>query len=110
MTPSEVRSELVRALRLDIVGPGLEDDAREALPQPPSRWYLTGFLVPYEADVSQRQDETANEQLDLAIASAGDDEDTPDPPRRARPFFPPPWASAFSSAPSHRPQAGGHLG
>jgi hypothetical protein len=50
-TPAEIREDLVRALRLDLVGPGREDDdlAREVLPQAPSRWYLTGFLVPYEA-------------------------------------------------------------
>jgi len=48
---AEIRRDLVRALRLDLVGPGREDDdlAREVLPQAPSRWYLTGFLVPYEA-------------------------------------------------------------
>jgi hypothetical protein len=53
MTPVEVRSQLVDALRLDLVGP---DAARglgtpdEILAQPPSRWYLTGFLAPLEGD------------------------------------------------------------
>jgi hypothetical protein len=90
MTPSEVRSELVRALRLDLIGPNPDDDAlaREALPQPPSRWYLTGFLVPYEADVSQRQDETGNEQLDLGVAGHGDDEETPEPASARKAFLP----------------------
>ena len=54
MTPETVRSELVDALRLDLIGPGevLGDpgrtpgDAAEVLPQRPSSWYLTGFLVP----------------------------------------------------------------
>ena len=50
MTPNDVRSELVDALRLDLIGPG--DDLGspdELLPQAPSGWYLTGFLVPTEA-------------------------------------------------------------
>ena len=51
MKPVEVREELVDALRLDLIGPcptrnlGTPD---EVLPQTPSRWYLTGFLVPLE--------------------------------------------------------------
>jgi hypothetical protein len=90
MTPSEVRSELLRALRLDVIGPEPEDEAltREALAQAPSRWYLSGFLVPYEADVQQRQDETADEQLDLGIAGGGDDEDTPEPASARKAFLP----------------------
>ncbi len=50
MTSADVRHELVSALQLDLVGPraGLGDVA-ETLPQNPSRWYLTGFLVPFDA-------------------------------------------------------------
>jgi hypothetical protein len=51
MTGVEMRQYLVDALRLDLIGPdngtALEN---EVLPQAPSRWYLTGFLVPLEAD------------------------------------------------------------
>ena len=45
MTSADVRSKLVESLELDLVGPrpGL-GDATEILTQPPSRWYLTGFL------------------------------------------------------------------
>jgi hypothetical protein len=53
MKPVEVRTELVNALQLDLVGPG--DDlgfSVEVLSQAPSRWYLTGFLVPLGADAS----------------------------------------------------------
>ena len=50
LTPAEVRGELVKALRLDTVGPFAGDSyEKEELSQAPSRWYLTGFLVPYEA-------------------------------------------------------------
>lgn len=45
--PIDVRDQLVEALRLDLIGPenGSELET-EVLPQAPSRWYLTGFLVP----------------------------------------------------------------
>src|SRR4051812_45253674 len=47
MTSSDVRDKLVEALVLDLIGP-IHDPARadEWLDQSPSRWYLTGFLVP----------------------------------------------------------------
>jgi hypothetical protein len=92
MTPVEVRSQLVDALRLDLVGP---DPARglgtpdEILPQPPSRWYLTGFLVPLEGDESQRSDETSTDELDAAADAAGTDDGAPPEPAAARrAFFP----------------------
>ena len=58
MTPADVRAQLVAALQLDLVGPhdGI-GDAAETLPQHPSRWYLTGFLVPFDAGESQANDE-----------------------------------------------------
>ncbi len=56
MESIEVRQRLVEPLLLDLVGPfpgsPLES---ETLPQTPSRWYLTGFLVPTrKAPVNQR--------------------------------------------------------
>jgi hypothetical protein len=47
MTSSDVRDKLVEALVLDLIGP-IQDATRsdERLDQSPSRWYLTGFLVP----------------------------------------------------------------
>ena len=63
----EVRSKLIDALRLDLVGPSdTLGDAKEALPQSPSRWYLTGFLVPLDAAPEDKSDETANDELDDA--------------------------------------------
>lgn len=54
MTTSEaVRSELVKALEADLIGPFLPEGhpgaGEEVLPLPPSRWYLTGFLAPQSA-------------------------------------------------------------
>ena len=56
-SPLEVRRELVDALQIDLIGPnGPLGDHNEILPQSPSRWYLTGFLVPTDADQEQRCD------------------------------------------------------
>src|SRR6185295_6479949 len=70
----------VEALRLDLVGPS-NDHAfgRELLAEPPTRWYLTGFLVPSDAPVDQRTDETATDEIDAAGDTDGtDDADAPD--------------------------------
>ncbi len=90
MTPVEVRRELVEALKMDLVGPenGSELEA-EILPQAPSRWYLTGFLVPLEAGEDQKSDETGQDDIDSAGGDdGGDDETTPEPPAARRAFFP----------------------
>jgi hypothetical protein len=90
MTSAEVRSKLVEALRLDLVGPGVNlGDAQEVLPQAPSRWYLTGFLVPLGAKPEQRKDEAADDDFDNAGEAGGTDDDAADdkPAARAR-YFP----------------------
>lgn len=48
-TSADIRSQLVAALHSDLIGPGWDDVARrhEQLPQPPSVWFTTGFLVPH---------------------------------------------------------------
>lgn len=87
MTPVEVSSQLVDALRLDLIGAGEVRDAAgetvgtldEVLPQLPGTWYLTGFLVPIDAGESQRVDETAVEEVDEQTKVHGlDDDVTPD--------------------------------
>lgn len=90
MNSADVRSDLVRTLALDTVGPnGGDAYEKEKLPQAPSRWYLTGFLVPYEAPAEQREDEQGQEQLDLSgAAGATDDDETPEPASARRVFFP----------------------
>ena len=91
MKAVEVRDQLVDVLRLDLIGPepgsALE---KELLPTPPSRWYLTGFLIPFEAPDSQRSDETADDQLDLIPpeSKAGDDESTPETASARKAPFP----------------------
>src|SRR5579863_6185486 len=90
MEPVEIRGKLVEALRLDLVGPGQQlGDPKEVLPQAPSRWYLTGFLVPLGAKPEQRQDETAEDDLDEAGETGDVDENVPVEKAAARPrFFP----------------------
>jgi hypothetical protein len=92
MTSAEVRDRLTHALRLDLIGPEPgEPQISEILAIPPSRWYLTGFLVPWNAPVSQKQDEGDTQgELDLGDAGSGGDEDdsTPEPPAARRGHFP----------------------
>lgn len=54
---SAVRSHLVDTLQRDLVGPALgrdQDIQHEVLPARPSRWYLTGYLIPRGAPAPQR--------------------------------------------------------
>lgn len=81
----DVRRHIVSALRLDLVGPDEQLGALdEVLPQAPARWYLTGFIVPLDADAEQRADEDSGEEVDEAPTSAGVDDATPPEPASAR--------------------------
>jgi hypothetical protein len=90
MTPVEVRQELVNALQLDLVGPEKGSELEEeVLPQAPSRWYLTGFLVPSEATAEQRAEETSGEKVDQMDERGGSDDATsPEPASAKRAFYP----------------------
>jgi len=90
MMPTDVRSQLVDALRLDLVGPmGSLGTPNESLPQAPSRWYLTGFLVPTEAKETQRTDPTSDDELDQGAEPAGlDDDKAPEPAAARRSYLP----------------------
>jgi hypothetical protein len=90
MTAVEVRRQLVDALRLDLVGPDRElGTPNEVLPQAPSRWYLTGFLVPIDAEDTQRAEETSAEEIDELSDSKGlDDAATPEPAAARRAYLP----------------------
>ena len=94
-TSAEARERLVGALRADLVGPFAEE---EALPLPPSRWYLTGFLAcagdraapqvgPEDDDAAL--DDPALEDAALAAAETEESDDAdPDPEPKRRGFFP----------------------
>jgi len=90
MTPVDVRKQLIEALRLDLVGPdcGL-GTPNEVLPQAPSRWYLTGFLVPIDAQDNQKAEETSTEGLDeVGDAKGLDDAASPEPAAARRAYLP----------------------
>ena len=90
VTASIVRQQLIEALRLDLVGPGPRDaQAAEVLDQAPSRFYLTGFLIPRNAPAAQKAEENSQgDILDSGQAGSGDDEATPEPPAARRATFP----------------------
>ncbi len=56
------------------------------LPIAPSRWYLTGFLVPWNAPAQQKRDEEDTQgELEFGEAGgSGNDDDAPAEPRAAR--------------------------
>ncbi len=92
MKSVEVRQQLVEALRLDLIGPdpvrnlGTPD---EVLPQWPSRWYLSGFLVPPDAPEEQRAEEGSDDDLDeMSEAGGADDATTPEPAAARRAYMP----------------------
>jgi len=83
VTSEQIRSEVVQALRLDLVGPDNNHAfAQELLPESPSRWYLTGYLVPRSAPERQRSDPTAADEIDAAGEGDGGD-DAANPERGA---------------------------
>lgn len=93
-TATEVRQSLIDALALDLVGPGpghpLESEQLWES-EPPSRWYLTGFLVPKGAPEHQRHDPQAEEQIDAAVIGeegTGDDDTEPEKPAARKVFLP----------------------
>ena len=76
-----VRDYLTNSLRLDLIGPRPQDAElqNERLRQAPSRWYLTGFLVPTNAPDEQRAQDNEEEFDELVEPSHGsDDSSTPD--------------------------------
>lgn len=92
VTPADVRQDLLRALRLDLIGPDQDSEehyAEEILTQAPSKWYLNGFLVPYEASATDRSDPLGDDLIDeLSRPSPGDDEQPPESASARKALFP----------------------
>jgi hypothetical protein len=78
-TSAEIRERLATELRLDLIGPDHSDAALvgEVLPDPPSRWYLSGFLVPVDT-LPRRKARDPQEEMDTAEQGGADDDVTPD--------------------------------
>jgi hypothetical protein len=90
MTSVGVRQDLVETLRLDLIGPD-NDHAfvNELLPESPTRWYLTGLLVPTDAPIAQKFDENSTEEVDSPAEPGGvDDAEQPDKPAARRSLLP----------------------
>ncbi|MBI4586019.1 MAG: helicase [Planctomycetes bacterium] len=85
MQPKEVRKRLVEALDLDLVGPGKGSALEsEVVTQSPSRWYITGFLMPLEAEAANDEKEMAEEGIDQLREAGGIDDAVPPEPAAAR--------------------------
>ncbi len=96
----DVRQGLVDLLRRDLIGPHPDFDTdleREILDEKPSRWYVSGFIVPAfdgqsgapdadDAVETETDDMLASEALDSSRESQ-DEQDAPDQPPRDR-FLP----------------------
>ena len=100
MRAPEVRAELVRRLRRNLIGPTDADDAdlaTERLPpgENPSRWYLAGFIAP-SGEGPQPTTDAEYEEADtsflepegFSVGGAAGDHDEPDPPPARRRFLP----------------------
>jgi hypothetical protein len=88
MNSTEVRAHLVEALRLDLVGPwpGHRFES-ELLKESPSRWYLTGYLIPDGAPEAQKFDPSSTEQLDAGGDGTGSDDDSSAPEKVSQKSF-----------------------
>jgi hypothetical protein len=83
-----IRTELVEALRQDLVGPWPSHRfERELLKESPSRWYLTGYLIPEAAPEAQKFDPSSTEQTDAGGDGAGGDDDSSTPEKVAQKSF-----------------------
>ena len=88
----EVRSRLVEALKLDLVGPWAGHElGAEQLPgrERPSNWYVAGFLIPTGTPPDRSGDADEDDDLDTVPESAGLAEESNDERKAARKaFFP----------------------
>ena len=74
-TSAEIRSKLVEALGLDLVGPSNDHVfAHELLPLSPRRWYLAGFLVPKSAPKDSKRSKDDEEYGESGFEKEGDDQ------------------------------------
>jgi hypothetical protein len=86
----EIRDDLARVLQLDLIGPSPGSSYEtEQLDIAPSRFYLSGFLVPHEADEEWKsardgQENTTAEEGD----GSGDDEAADEKASARKVFFP----------------------
>jgi hypothetical protein len=85
LDPVDVRDRLVDILREDLIGPVTPD---EVLTEAPSRWYLTGFLVPFEGGEAERSDPDSDDDLGDAGGPEGDEGSEPAEASRRKVLLP----------------------
>lgn len=92
LTSAEIRSTLVDALQIDLVGPTPNDTehAEEVLTQAPSKWYLTGFLAPFGAPPDIRSDDDGDDvdPEEITQSDSSEDSKTPDKTAVRKAFYP----------------------
>jgi hypothetical protein len=93
---AQIRDEIVKALKLDLIGPEPGDlRENEILDRPPSREYLTGFVVPYEPpegrvgpQLQLTGEDTEQEGIDEVRGAGLDDDQSPEASSSRRAYFP----------------------
>lgn len=75
-TSEQIRTRLVEALRLDLVGPANDHTfANELLPESPRRWYLTGYLVPTTLPSEKKtEDDGVEDEIDSPAEQPASDD------------------------------------
>ncbi len=86
----EIRNDLAGILHVDLIGPDPGGSyEKEALEIPPSRFYLSGFIVPHEADEDWKSAGDGQEEVDSVEGDGnGDDEAVKDKASARKVFFP----------------------
>lgn len=90
VTSARIREDLIAALELDLIGPRPDDivHEKEEIDKRPSSWYLSGFLVPFEAKLSDRSDPTADDEFNAATEGKGEDDKVPEGNSARKVMFP----------------------
>ncbi|MDB9504711.1 hypothetical protein PN441_16655, partial [Spirulina major CS-329] len=96
-TTVHVRTHLVEALNIDLVGPNPDQTqyAHEILSQAPSKWYLSGFLAPMGAALPERSDDDEDD-LDQGVETTDCTEDSHIPEGRSARTVPFPASMGLS--------------
>ena len=94
-TSAEVRSQLIEALELDLIGA----KPHEILSEAPTKWYLSGFLAPYGVPQTDRSDDLGDDEIDQASRTGmGDDEKPPEAAAARKAYFPSSMGLSFLTA------------
>jgi hypothetical protein len=81
MESYQVRAYIQKALELDLIGPNVKypEYHDEILIEPPSQWYLTGFLVPFGSPIESRADSNNDEGFEVnSHQDIGEEENIPE--------------------------------